>query len=133
MDKLMKVKLDFFEMYYLLESCFRGSHLRSDTIERFVDEWYDKFTPEERNNLYEWILRDIYNGKFEPNSVLCGADIVFMARYNPDNQYSVTLKGGGKGFKAFFRDGKYYINSTTYIDNASILKVRKLDAIKPLH
>lgn len=34
----MKVTLDTHEMFYLLESCLRGSHLRSGTILRFVDE-----------------------------------------------------------------------------------------------
>lgn len=122
----MKVNLDIFEMYYLLESCFRGSHLRSDTIARFVDEWYGLFTPEQRKNLYEWILRDIYNGKFKPDSILCGADKVFMARYNPDNQYSVILKGKGKGFSAFLMNDRYYINSRTYIDNGSIIRTKKI-------
>ena len=122
----MRVYLDFFEMYYLLESCFRGSHLRVPTIYRFVDRFYGKFTPEERKNLHDWIVHDVYDGKFEPRSYLCGADRVFMARYNPDNQYSVVTKGGGKGFKAFFLDGKYYINSKTYIDNGSITRITKI-------
>lgn len=128
----MKVNLDIFEMFYLLESCFRGSHLRSDTIERFIDEWYDKFTPEERSNLYDWILRDIYNGKFEPNSVLCGADIVFMARYDTDNQYVVkTLYDGKEGIhKTFLRDGKYYTKSDRFIAEEYITSVEKIPPVE---
>lgn len=134
----MRVNLDFFEMYYLLESCFRGSHLRTQTIYRFVDEFYVWFSPEERKNLHDWIVRDIYDGKFEPRSQLCGADRVFMARYNPDNQYEVTVRepvrpNNGKNVGAviwerqvFLLDGKYYVSSRTYIDNESIIEITKI-------
>lgn len=136
--KAMRVNLDFFEMYYLLESCFRGSPLRSGTIGRFVDEWYGLFTPQQRKNLHDWIVRDIYDGKFEPRSQLCGADRVFMARYNPDNQYEVTVRepvrpNNGKNVAAviwerqvFLLDGKYYVSSRTYIDNGSIIRITKI-------
>ena len=43
--EMKEVKLDIFELGYLLDACFRGSHLRSGTIGRFVDEWYDILTP----------------------------------------------------------------------------------------
>ena len=130
----MKVNLDIFEMYYLLESCFRGSHLRTDTIERFVDEWYRLFTPGQRKNLYERILRDIYNGKFVPDSRLCGADIKFMARYDPDNQYKVTASRYILGhdmeiweYDAFLLDGKYYTGSTKYVAPEFITEITKID------
>ena len=134
----MRVNLDFSEMYCLLESCFRGSHLRVSTIYRFVDEFYVWFSPEDRKNLHDWIVRDIYDGKFEPRSQLCGADRVFMARYNPDNQYRVSVRepvrqSNGKNVAAviwerpvFLLDGKYYINSKIYIDKGSITSITKI-------
>lgn len=122
----MVVKLDIFEMYYLLESCFRGSHLRSDTIIRFVDEWYEMLEPSRRSDLYNWILRDIYNNKFEKSSKLCGADLIFMARYNPDNQYIVTLSNG-EVVNTFLLDDKYYVLSNKYCDPSSIIKVEKVE------
>ena len=128
----MRVNLDFFEMYYLLESCFRGSHLRSGTIGRFVDEWYDLFTPKQRKNLHDWILRDIYDGKFEPRSQLCGADRVFMAKYDTDNQYVVkTLYDGKEGiYKTFLRDGKYYTKSDRFIAEEYITSVEKIPPVE---
>lgn len=39
MDDKKLVSLDIFEMGYLLDACIRGSHLRSDTIRRFVDDY----------------------------------------------------------------------------------------------
>lgn len=121
----MKVQLDKFEMYYLLESCFRGSHLRSSTILRFVDEWY-RLIPEKRGiEYYQWILRDIYNGEFKPSPNLCGADKTFMARYNPDNRYMITLINGEQ-VDAFLMDGRYYVLSNRYIAEETIKKVDKI-------
>ena len=128
----MRVNLDFFEMYYLLESCFRGSHLRSGTIGRFVDEFYVWFSPEERKNLHDWIVRDIYDGKFEPRSQLCGADRVFMARYNPDNQYRVKTLFDGKEeiHEVFLRNGRYYTKSDRFIAEKYITSVEKIPPVE---
>lgn len=122
----MKVNLDIFEMYYLLESCFRGSHLRSATILRFVDEWYSQFTAKQRRNLYTWILRDIYDGHFEPRPQLCGADEVFMCRFDPDNQYRVSLKGGESYMDAFLWKNRYYISRSQFCNPELITKVEKI-------
>lgn len=92
----MKVNLDIFEMGYLLDSCLRGSHLRASTVERFIDEWYDEFTPGEREQLFEWTYRLTYNRDFKSRSAQCGADREFMLRYNPDNQYIVHTLYDGK-------------------------------------
>lgn len=124
----MKVNLDKFEIYWLLESCFRGSHLRSNTILRFVDEWYDMFPPQQRKDMYDWILRDVYGGKFVPEPRLCGTDKVFMARYNPCNQYRVTVSDGKQTqtVDAFELDGRYWINSTRFCAEEYIKKIEKI-------
>lgn len=116
----LNVRLDKFELYYLLESCFMGSHLRSDTILRFVDEWYGMLTEEQRACYYEWILRDVYNGSFKPLGRLCGADRIFMARFDPSVQFEVLLSNGRK-VNAFLMDGKYYINSHSYCSPDNIV------------
>lgn len=121
----MNVNLDKYEMYYLLESCLRGSHLRSGTILRFVDDWYKLFTVEERECIYEWTLRLIYDGEFKPFSTACGADIIFMARYNPDNRYKVTMIDGEE-VDAFLLDGKYYVKSNRYCPIENTKKIEKI-------
>lgn len=121
----MKVDLDKFEMYDLLESCLRGSHLRSSTILRFVDEWYKMFTNEERKCLYEWTLRLVYNNEFKPFPQMCGADTIFMARYNPDNRYKVTMINGEE-VDAFMMDNKCYVKSNQYCDQKFIKKIDKI-------
>ena len=62
--EMKEVKLDIFELGYLLDACLRGSHLRSGTIGRFVDEWYDILTPTERMQLFEWTIRLTYDERW---------------------------------------------------------------------
>lgn len=121
----MKVNLSTHEMYYLLESYLKGSHLRSGTILRFVDEWYNKFTKKEREQLYNWVLRNVYDGEFKERPQLCGADKIFMARYNPDNQYRVSLINGNT-VEAFKIEDRYYVLSNRFIDKNCITKVENI-------
>lgn len=124
----MRVNLDLFEMSWLLESCLRGSHLRSGTVDRFVDTWYGMFNGRERESLYEWMLRIVYDGEFKPMPSMCGADERLMARYDPDNQYEVEALWSDtkRLLRAFKLNDKYYINSTRYVNPSSIINVRKL-------
>lgn len=121
----MKVNLSKFEMFYLLESCLRGSHLRSDTVLRFVDEWYVCFSEKEREQLYDWVLRLVCDGEFKPFTPLCGADTIFMARYNPDNRYKVTMIDGEE-VDAFKMNDRYYIKSNRYCEPKFIKKIEKI-------
>lgn len=125
----MKVDLDIFELGYLLDTCLRGSHLRSMTIDRFTDEWFDKLTEQSRYNLYEWTLRLTYNfyNEFQPSDRCCGSDIVFMKRYDPENQYIVTTKYEGKTEKhrAFLMNGHYHTGVNRFIADEYIKKVEK--------
>lgn len=125
----MKVGLDLFEMSWLLESCLRGSHLRSATVDRFVDEWYGVFNGEERARLYEWMLRLVYEGEFKPMRSMCGADERFMARYDPDNQYEVEAMWSDtrRLLRAFKFGDRFYISSVRYIAPASIINIRKME------
>lgn len=124
----MKVELDMFEMYYLLESCLRGSHLRSGTILRFVDDWYELFTKEQREKLYYDTLRLVYDNNFVPCDSCCGADTVFMARYNPDNQYRVTVSDGRETMTvdSFKMNNKYYVKSNRFCAEEYIKKIEKI-------
>ena len=124
----MKVELDMFEMYCLLESCIRGSHLRSGTILRFVDDWYELFTKEQRDKLYYDTLRLIYDNNFVPCDSCCGADKIFMSRFNPKNQYRVTVSNGRetKTVNAFKMNNKYYVKSNRFCAEEYIKKIEKI-------
>ena len=123
----MKIDLDIYELSWLLDACLRGSHLRSSTLERFVDEWFEKLTEQQRYNLYEWSLRLTYNGHFKPCDCCCGADIVFMKRYDPENQYIVTTKYDSeiKQHRAFFYNGEYHVKTNIIIAKEYIVDVYK--------
>lgn len=124
----MTVDLDIFEMHYLLESCLRGSHLRSSTILKYVDDWYSLLSTSQRQCLYEWTLRLVYNGEFKIRPETCGADRIFMARYNPDNQYRVTVSDGEntETVEAFKLDGRYWIKSNRRCEEEYIKGIEKI-------
>ena len=141
----MLVDLDIHELWYLLERCLHGSHLRSDTIERFVNEFYDKLSEHQRMNLFEWAVRLGYSWycetdskHFEPSSTCCEKDIIFMKRYHPENQYIVTMKyryknADGKWHRktervrAFKMDGEYYIDSHRRCAQEFIASIEHID------
>lgn len=130
----MLINLDIHEMWYLLERCLHGSHLRSDTIERFTNEFYDKLSEHERMNLFEWAVRLGYawnksERHFSPSSSCCGHDTEFMKRYHPLNQYNVHTNYNRKKLihRAFKMNGEYYISSTTRISPEYITKVEHID------
>lgn len=123
----MKVNLDIHEMFYLLESCLRGSHLRSSTILKYVDDWYSLFSTSQRKRLYEWTLRLVYDGEFKQRPEACGADRIFMARFDPDNQYRVTVSDGEKTetVEAFKLDGRYWVKSNRRCAEKYIKRIEK--------
>lgn len=126
--KKMKIELDRFGLWYLLESCLRGSHLRSGIVKDFTDHYFERLTPGERKFLYEQALDKIYDGEFKPMSTMCEHDTWFMARYNPDNQYLIKIKGykDAVGFKMPNEDA-YYIAERTRINDDFILEVTKIE------
>lgn len=133
----MLIDLDIHELWYLLDSALRGSHLRSGIIERFTNEIYNKLDEHERMNLFESAVRlgyawDKDNCHFEPYFNCCGKDTEFMKRYHPLNQYIVTTKYKGKvqNHRAFKMNGEYHITSTTTIDSEYITKVEQIDLSK---
>lgn len=101
----MKIELDYFEFTLLVESCWRaGTILRASTMEKVINQWYFLLTPDERKRLYEyamkcWILD-------ERNGLIAEYQIAFLARFNPDKQY--TYDNLGTIEYLFELDGKYY-------------------------
>lgn len=126
----MNVNLSFSEMWYLLESCLRGSHLRTSTIERFVNEFFHMFDDEERVELRYRVLDKIYGGNFVPISSCCEKDVWFMERYDLNNRYSVTInyRGEIKTFDAFKHgNGEGYFTSINEQLNPDyIIKVEQI-------
>jgi hypothetical protein len=71
----------------------------------------------------------VYDGEFKIRSSACGADRIFMARYNPDNQYRVTVSDGvnTETVEAFKLDGRYWIKSNRVCAEEYIKNVEKIN------
>lgn len=126
----MKIDLDKFELLYYLEGCARGSHLRQGVWRRFIDEFYDKLTVEERLFLFHYSVRDLWNIFNKPycdGSFHYGKDDfnMFIARFNPYNKYSVTVSNDDltKTFECFWFDGNFYTGFNRLINNEYIKNV----------
>lgn len=127
----MKIELDKFELLYYLEGCARGSHLRQGVWRRFIDEFYDKLTVEERQFLFHYSVRDlwsIFNEPYSSDSSHYGRDDfnMFISRFNPYNQYSVEVSNNDSTdeYECFWFNGKFYKNSNSVIDDKHIKHVK---------
>jgi hypothetical protein len=84
-----KFVIDFFELAFLTEVCLPQSTIaRHCFFMNVIDIHYHKMTWEQRKHLYEWIGRKL-NMEHEES-------MIFMARFNPDNQNVVTINNEGK-------------------------------------
>lgn len=126
----MKIDLDKFELLYYLEGCARGSHLRQGVWRRFIDEFYDKLTTQERLFLFHYSVRDLWQIFNEPccsGSFHYGKDDfnMFISRFNPYNKYKVTVSNNDstKVFECFWFDGKFYTGFNRFINNEYIKNV----------
>lgn len=126
----MKIDLDKFELLYYLEGCARGSHLRQGVWRRFIDEFYDKLTVEERLFLFHYSVRDlwqIFNEPYCSGGSHYGKDDfnMFVSRLNPYNKYNITVSNDGstKVFDCFWFDGNFYTGFNRFINNEYIKNV----------
>ena len=120
----MKIDLDKFELLYYLEGCARGSHLRQGVWKRFIDEFYDKLTIQERLFLFHYSVRDlwqIFNEPYCSGGSHYGKDDfnMFVSRLNPYNKYNITVSNDGstKVFDCFWFDGNFYTGFNRFINN----------------
>ena len=124
-----RLTLNKFELMWLFEGAVGKSHLRWDIYPMFADTIYRQLNDDEREFLYTYIKRDT-SWYWEGEHV----DIVahkywlqVLARYNPANQYEVTLKGlDGEEIvadNAYYWDGKYHVGWHRYCDSECIIKV----------
>jgi hypothetical protein len=122
---MSKFEIDFFEFSFLVEACIPPRPIaRTMFFEKVIDEYYNILTQEERSRLYTWMMRNdqMKNDKEE-------LIVAFKARYNPDNQYTVTTmyKGVKEERDVFMYKGLWYINHNTNIQPEYIINVKKKD------
>lgn len=135
----MLINLDIHELFFFIEGCAHGSHLRQGIWERCIDEFYGKLTQEERDCLYYWSKRDLWEcmcGDKYPNvkdrewGNHVGRDDYrkFIACYDCANRYLVTVTDGKKTETrpAYLFEGTYWVSFTSYAPKDMIIKIKKV-------
>jgi len=131
------IRLDRFQLMWLCEGFMGKSHLRWDGYPMMVNDVWPQLNDAERECIYTYVKRDTA-WLWEHVSALDETPYQYwlqlLARYNPANQYIVTLKGpssqAGKRTKtevvdAYFWDGKYYVGWNRYCASEYVKKVEQ--------
>jgi len=117
----MKLTIDYFELTVLIEASWHaGTILRYSIIEKAIDYWYNRLEDNDRARLYDFFKRD-----FEVKEEI---QEIFMARYNPDNQYEVTTDFEGKinKYHCFKWCDEYHTDKKTSIKEKYITEITKI-------
>lgn len=123
---MSRFDIDFFEFAFLVESCIPPKPIaRSVFWDKVINYYYHVLTQKERDKLFEWInLNQYFKNGLEKKDMQC---LMFYARYDPNNQYIVTIKYQNKKLdKEIFKfNDRYHININTTIEPKYIINVRK--------
>lgn len=118
-----RFNIDFFEFAFLVEACVPKNPIgRTMFFHKVIDEHYYVLTEEERERLFDWIIK---LDRFDEKEEDCNW---FKLRYNPDNQYEVetNFEGRKETHRAFLKDGLCYIKRYTWIGDEYIVNSKKL-------
>ncbi len=119
---MKKFEIDFFEFCFLVEACIPPRPIaRSMFWDRVINEYYNDLTDGQRKKLFEWIQ---INPSFDVKKEGCKW---FYDRFNPDNQYTVTVAYNGEigVYDTFRHDNGYFTKINTSITDDYIVKVEK--------
>ena len=124
------MNLDRFRLMWLAEGAIGKSHLRWDVYEMFVNDIWPQLTDNEREFIYTYIKRDTawHWERMTPGDETPHENwLQMLARFNPSNQYRVTMREGRKKFQiadnAYLWNGKYYVGWQRYCAPEYIRKV----------
>ena len=123
------LRLDKFQLLWLCEGFIGKSHLRWDGYSMMVNDVFPQLNDYEREFIYTYAKRDFawhWDGDYvdeTPHQYF----LQMLARFNPANQYRVTMKEGREKQQvaddAYLWDGKYYIGWNRYCAPDYIKKV----------
>jgi hypothetical protein len=119
-----KYSIDFFELMFLAEACIPPVPIaRGCFWKDLIDIHYNKMSQSEKKRAYQWISeRENFKRSINNGDEDCK---LFEARFNPDNQYKITVIYDEKisAHEAFLLDEEYHVNSKTRIDKEYIKEV----------
>lgn len=123
----MLIDLDKFELFWLLESVARGSHLRQDMWRKFVDIFFHKMTPSEIRFLRDQCAEKLSNLYPDEKSVGYEDFQKFLARYDIDNNLYKVIVRYPRGAKrreiiAYKFDDKYAVSLNRFVNSDYIIE-----------
>jgi hypothetical protein len=123
------LRLNRFQLFWLCEGFVGKSHLRWDGYPMMVNDVFPQLN--ESEFIYTYAKRDL-SWYFEGDCVDETPRQYFLqmlARFNPANQYRVTMKKGREKQQvtedAYLWDGKYYVGWNRYCDPDYVKKVEQ--------
>lgn len=118
----------FLEFSVLVKSCIPPTPImRAMFWENVCGKYYNVLTQEERNNLYEWVMREYTMQKgLQDKNEDC---LLFDARYDKDNQYLISTNFNGKleDIECFKWKGCYHTSKNTSIIEKYITNIQKIN------
>jgi hypothetical protein len=123
----MKYEIDIFEFMKLAELCF---YSRTGVSVSFLDKaigLYHSMPPNEKLRM-NILVKQINKDLFARDKILDERQGKFLARFDADNQYKVTV-GKGKQRETRFMylyNERYWDNVNTYAPKENIVKIEKI-------
>ena len=117
-----KFIIDFFELAFLTESCLPPSTIaRHCFFMNIIDVYYNQMNWEQRKHFFQWIGKKLNKEQEESQ--------IFLARFNPNNQFNVTTFYEGKKeiVQAFLLKDRYWISSSRSVNQDYIESVEKME------
>lgn len=121
--KKQRFQIDFIEFAFLVEACIPPAPIsRTYFFQNVIDRYYHEMTPNERRQLFNFINRSC---RFDTKEELCA---MFNARFDPENQYFVTIKNDDLEYteETFLYKDEYHVSKSTSILKKYITKVEKI-------
>ena len=123
----MKYEIDIFEFMKLAEHCFYSrTGVSVSFIDKAIKSYHDM--PENDKERMNILVKQMNKDLFIRNNALDERQGKFLARFDADNQYKVTV---GKGKQRETRDmylynERYWDNVNTYAPKENIVKIEKI-------
>jgi len=122
--------LDRFELMWLCEGAIGKSHLRWGIYSLMVDSVWPQLTDLEREAIFTYIKRDnswLFKGDTDRYETPRNYYLQMLARYNPANQFKITLKDGRMKVTedAYKWNGRYYVSWQRFCDPDHIRSIEQ--------
>lgn len=127
------LRLDKFSLMYLIEGAVGKSHLRWDIYPMMVNDVWPQLTESEREFIFTYVKRDdswyFCDEKQYVDETAKEYYLQMLARYNPANQWVVTMKKGREkkqiADNAYWWNNRYYVGWQRYCAPEHIIKVER--------